>query len=167
MLAAVAVTVPPVASAIEEIRSRQVAERLERERAAEAERERRLAEERRVMTTRADSFVRAIPSSRLRRANEADLRTAVALVSKWRSDSAAARWLAAAERELQRRERQAQQARLKAQVSASRQAVPSPAPRPPAGRPAGATARCRDGTYSYSASRRGTCSHHGGVAVWY
>lgn len=34
-------------------------------------------------------------------------------------------------------------------------------------RPAGATALCRDGTYSFSQSRRGTCSHHGGVARWY
>lgn len=33
--------------------------------------------------------------------------------------------------------------------------------------PSGATAMCRDGTLSYSRSRRGTCSHHGGVAVWY
>lgn len=32
--------------------------------------------------------------------------------------------------------------------------------------PDGATALCRDGTYSYSVSRRGTCSHHGGVARW-
>lgn len=32
---------------------------------------------------------------------------------------------------------------------------------------AGATARCRDGSLSYSAHRRGTCSHHGGVAVWF
>jgi hypothetical protein len=32
--------------------------------------------------------------------------------------------------------------------------------------PQGATARCRDGTYSFSKSRRGTCSHHGGVAKW-
>lgn len=32
--------------------------------------------------------------------------------------------------------------------------------------PQGASARCRDGTYSFSQSRRGTCSHHGGVAVW-
>lgn len=32
--------------------------------------------------------------------------------------------------------------------------------------PAGATAQCGDGTYSYSQSRRGTCSHHGGVARW-
>lgn len=32
--------------------------------------------------------------------------------------------------------------------------------------PAGATARCRDGTYSFSQNRRGTCSHHGGVATW-
>lgn len=33
-------------------------------------------------------------------------------------------------------------------------------------RPAGATARCRDGSYSFSQNRRGTCSHHGGVAEW-
>lgn len=32
--------------------------------------------------------------------------------------------------------------------------------------PAGATAQCEDGTYSFSQSRRGTCSRHGGVAVW-
>lgn len=37
----------------------------------------------------------------------------------------------------------------------------------PSSNPAGASAKCRDGTYSYSQSRRGTCSHHGGVAVWY
>ncbi|WP_448665162.1 DUF3761 domain-containing protein [Sphingomonas sp. CJ20] len=32
--------------------------------------------------------------------------------------------------------------------------------------PAGASAKCRDGTYSFSQSRRGTCSRHGGVADW-
>lgn len=32
--------------------------------------------------------------------------------------------------------------------------------------PAGASARCRDGTYSFSQNHRGTCSHHGGVAEW-
>jgi hypothetical protein len=32
--------------------------------------------------------------------------------------------------------------------------------------PHGATARCRDGTYSFSKHRSGTCSHHGGVATW-
>lgn len=32
--------------------------------------------------------------------------------------------------------------------------------------PAGATAKCRDGTYSFSLHASGTCSHHGGVAVW-
>jgi hypothetical protein len=32
--------------------------------------------------------------------------------------------------------------------------------------PAGATARCEDGTYSFSESRSGTCSHHGGVREW-
>jgi hypothetical protein len=28
------------------------------------------------------------------------------------------------------------------------------------------TAVCNDGTVSYSAHRRGTCSHHGGVRRW-
>ncbi|MFF3420334.1 DUF3761 domain-containing protein [Streptomyces sp. NPDC002698] len=32
--------------------------------------------------------------------------------------------------------------------------------------PVGATALCGDGSYGYSAHRRGTCSHHGGVASW-
>ncbi|KKW22752.1 MAG: hypothetical protein UY67_C0036G0002 [Candidatus Kaiserbacteria bacterium GW2011_GWA2_52_12] len=42
--------------------------------------------------------------------------------------------------------------------------IPSPYYAPSA--PAGATAQCRDGTYSFSQNRRGTCSHHGGVAEW-
>jgi hypothetical protein len=32
--------------------------------------------------------------------------------------------------------------------------------------PVGASAKCRDGSYSFSQSRRGTCSHHGGVEAW-
>ena len=32
--------------------------------------------------------------------------------------------------------------------------------------PAGASARCGDGTFSFSQNHRGTCSHHGGVAAW-
>jgi hypothetical protein len=32
--------------------------------------------------------------------------------------------------------------------------------------PAGATAICNDGTYSYSQHRSGTCSHHSGVREW-
>jgi hypothetical protein len=32
--------------------------------------------------------------------------------------------------------------------------------------PKGATAQCGDGSYSFSQSRRGTCSHHGGVGRW-
>lgn len=37
---------------------------------------------------------------------------------------------------------------------------------PPVTAPAGATARCRDGSYSFSKHHSGTCSHHGGVAAW-
>jgi hypothetical protein len=32
--------------------------------------------------------------------------------------------------------------------------------------PAGATAKCRDNTYSFSQHASGTCSHHGGVGRW-
>ncbi|MBG6139745.1 DUF3761 domain-containing protein [Longispora fulva] len=39
---------------------------------------------------------------------------------------------------------------------------PVQAPQPPAG----ASAECNDGTYSFSAHRRGTCSSHGGVKRW-
>ncbi|WP_457106863.1 DUF3761 domain-containing protein [Methylobacterium sp. P5_C11] len=33
-------------------------------------------------------------------------------------------------------------------------------------KPTGATARCRDGTWSFSHTHRGTCSRHRGVAQW-
>jgi hypothetical protein len=32
--------------------------------------------------------------------------------------------------------------------------------------PQGATAKCRDSSYSFSQHRRGTCSRHGGVMAW-
>ena len=32
--------------------------------------------------------------------------------------------------------------------------------------PTGATAQCKDGTYSHSKHHTGACSHHGGVAQW-
>jgi len=37
---------------------------------------------------------------------------------------------------------------------------------PGVSQPQGATAQCRDGTFSFSKTRSGTCSHHGGVARW-
>jgi Protein of unknown function (DUF3761) len=36
----------------------------------------------------------------------------------------------------------------------------------PSGPPAGATAKCNDGTYSFSQHHSGTCSGHHGVAEW-
>lgn len=32
--------------------------------------------------------------------------------------------------------------------------------------PQGATAKCRDNTYSHAKTHAGACSHHGGVATW-
>jgi hypothetical protein len=49
-------------------------------------------------------------------------------------------------------------------VNSAGSTVCSPEQSPTA--PAGATAECGDGTYSFSESRSGTCSHHGGVAKW-
>ncbi len=50
--------------------------------------------------------------------------------------------------------------------------VPVPVPVAPSypqraqnGAPPGATAQCVDGTYSYAATTRGQCSHHGGIAT--
>ncbi|AEW93481.1 hypothetical protein SCATT_11100 [Streptantibioticus cattleyicolor NRRL 8057 = DSM 46488] len=33
--------------------------------------------------------------------------------------------------------------------------------------PRGATAKCKDGTFSFSAHFSGTCSHHRGVRYWF
>lgn len=46
------------------------------------------------------------------------------------------------------------------------QRVHSPAHTRDGHAPAGATAHCGDGTYSFSQHHAGTCSHHGGVAEW-
>jgi hypothetical protein len=58
--------------------------------------------------------------------------------------------------------------------STAPEAAPAPTPvpnrRPPATAsnvPANATAKCRDGSFSFAANHRGACSHHGGVAEWY
>ena len=45
-----------------------------------------------------------------------------------------------------------------------RRTATTSAPQP--SHPAGATAKCNDGTFSYSLHHSGTCSHHGGVAKW-
>lgn len=54
--------------------------------------------------------------------------------------------------------------RVRYYTNSAGQRVQSPTYYPTA--PRGATARCVDGTYSFSKNRRGTCSHHGGVAQW-
>jgi hypothetical protein len=46
-------------------------------------------------------------------------------------------------------------------------AAVKPASPPAAVGPQGATAKCKDGTYSHSARRSGSCSRHGGVAQFY
>jgi hypothetical protein len=44
--------------------------------------------------------------------------------------------------------------------------VQSPAHTKEGEQPVGASAQCRDGSYSFSRHHQGTCSHHGGVSRW-
>jgi hypothetical protein len=44
--------------------------------------------------------------------------------------------------------------------------IHSPAHNKNGEQPVGASAQCRDGSYSFSRHHRGTCSHHGGVSRW-
>jgi hypothetical protein len=48
----------------------------------------------------------------------------------------------------------------------SGESVHSPAHTKDGKAPSGASAQCRDGSYSFSRSHSGTCSRHGGVAAW-
>ena len=51
-------------------------------------------------------------------------------------------------------------------INKSGQVVHSPAHTKSGKAPPGATAKCRDGSYSFSQHHRGTCSGHGGVNGW-
>jgi Protein of unknown function (DUF3761) len=51
-------------------------------------------------------------------------------------------------------------------INSSGNDVHSPAYSTDGSVPAGASAKCADGTYSFSQHRSGTCSHHGGVVQW-
>jgi hypothetical protein len=51
-------------------------------------------------------------------------------------------------------------------VNKSGQEVHSPAKTKSGTVPTGASAKCGDGTYSFSQHHSGTCSRHGGVAEW-
>jgi len=51
-------------------------------------------------------------------------------------------------------------------INSQGEKVPSPTRTADSQPPPGATAHCSDGTFSFSRTRQGTCSHHGGVAEW-
>ena len=51
-------------------------------------------------------------------------------------------------------------------INVDGQWVPSPAWTKDGKPPAGAVAKCRDGSFSFSRHQRGTCAYHGGVARW-
>jgi hypothetical protein len=51
-------------------------------------------------------------------------------------------------------------------INATGRCVHQPAGSIDGGVPDGASARCRDGTFSFSQHSNGTCSGHGGVGTW-
>jgi Protein of unknown function (DUF3761) len=51
-------------------------------------------------------------------------------------------------------------------INKDKQVVHSPSRTITGKTPSGASAQCRDGSYSFSQHHSGTCSHHGGVARW-
>ncbi len=55
--------------------------------------------------------------------------------------------------------------KMEGHKAATHEAAKTPAKAGAAGA-AGATARCKDGTYSHAKTHRGACSGHGGVAEW-
>ena len=61
---------------------------------------------------------------------------------------------------------QAATAQGRGYINSQGERVPSPTRTADGQPPPGATAHCRDGTFSFSRTRQGTCSHHGGVAEW-
>jgi hypothetical protein len=67
-----------------------------------------------------------------------------------------------------RKECRAQAATTPSKAAAAPARPPVPAAAQGAGSgPQGATAKCKDGSYSHAAHHSGACSHHGGVAQFY
>lgn len=160
LASALALAIPVVTGRAVDYRRVVTAERLARERRLAEARERERQEQIRRMTVSADSMRRSLPRSRLRRVSRADLLTAISLVETYRADSGA-KWLAAARRELARRDRVAQQQRraeeLRQERAAARRRAESKAE--PYSVPSTATSRGyyrgpRGGCYTYSRTGR-------------
>lgn len=147
--------------------------RIADERAAEDARVRAEAEQMRLRRKSRDSVLAALPSRKLRRASDTNLRQALAIASLPTGDTVNKAWVFLAQKELSRRDeirrQNAEREEKRAQATARRQALLETRRERESrsSTPSGASAKCRDGSYSYSASRRGTCSRHGGVAAWY
>lgn len=143
-----------------EYRRTVAAERANRERSLAEERAREARALHARMEASTDSARRSLPSSQLQRANLSNLRAAVGLVGAYRADSAA-RWLAAARKEITRREKienetlrvegvKRERAAARAQAAA-RARVYAP---PPSAASSGYYRGPRGGCYTYSGSGR-------------
>jgi hypothetical protein len=122
----------------------------------------------RVTVARAPLHVAPAADSRVVASVPADVQLSVGFCSKgWCSTSwnGANAWVAKRYLGAPKTGQLAPKRTGKGYINVDGQRIPSPR-QSPSGPPAGASAQCNDGSYSFSTHRRGTCSHHGGVRRW-
>src|SRR5206468_2170959 len=127
-----------------------------------------LAADTRVTVSPAQLHVAPRAGSRVVAVVPAGVQLSVELCSKsWCSTSwnGASAWVAKRDLSAPKGDRAKPKRTGRGYINSDGKRIPSPQ-MSPSGPPAGATAQCNDGSYSFSAHRRGTCSHHGGVRRW-
>jgi len=126
-----------------------------------------LAADTRVTVSRAQLHAAPRAGARVVAVVPAGVRLSVECSKSWCSTSwnGAAAWVAKRDLSAPKGDRAKPERTGRGYINSDGKRIPSPQ-LSPAGPPAGATAQCNDGSYSFSTHRRGTCSHHGGVRRW-
>ncbi|HEV8432069.1 MAG TPA: DUF3761 domain-containing protein [Thermoanaerobaculia bacterium] len=126
-----------------------------------------LAAETRVTVSQARLHAAPRAGSRVIAIVPAGVRLSVDCSKSWCSTSwnGAAAWVAKRDVSAPNGDPGKQKTTGRGYINSDGKRIPSPQ-LSPSGPPAGATAQCNDGSYSFSRHRSGTCSHHGGVRQW-
>jgi hypothetical protein len=126
-----------------------------------------LAADTRVTVSRAQLHVAPRAGSRVVAVVPAGVQLSVDCSKSWCATSwnGAGAWVAKRELGPSKSGESQRKSPCKGYINSDGQRIPSPR-LSPSGPPAGASAQCNDGSYSFSRHRSGTCSHHGGVLRW-
>jgi len=126
-----------------------------------------LAADTRVTLSRTQLHATPRAGSRVVAVVPAGVRLSVECSKSWCSTSwnGAAAWVAKRDLSAPKGDRAKPERTGRGYINSDGKRIPSPQ-LSPTGPPAGATAQCNDGSYSFSTHRRGTCSHRGGVRRW-